>query len=213
MTLLNLWPQEETVVRPVRRFVSEGVFAVLAAAVVTLATWLWLDNRVDNVHKAHQTLRNEWTQLKQQRETAVLSSAQMPRLMRQAMSGGLDWMGELPLWSQNGRVRWLSAKVERKYLLLEGVAQDGAAIEAVATQIRTRYPQPPLVMSEITGVMVNGEKWWRFSMKVEGVDLLYRWILPSVPADATQSPQMTPTVPTTPTSGVPNGGVSTGEAR
>ena len=106
---------------------------------------------------------------------------QMPRFLRQMIAGQLDWMGELPQWTQGGRVRWLSAKVVNKHLLLDGLAQDGAAIEAVAEQIRARYPTPSLSISEVVGVNVAGQKWWRFSMRIEGVDPIYRWILATEP--------------------------------
>lgn len=209
MKLLNLWPQGEEVVRPVKRFAWELAFALLAAVVVTLAAWLWLDKRVDSEHDAHLALQNDWDQLKKQRETDVLTSARMPRYMRQMISGELDWMGELSQWSQDGRVRWQSAKMERNRLFLEGVAQDSAAIEAVAAQINARYPQPPLVMSEITSVTVGGEKWWRFSMQVEGANVFYRWILPSKTGGV--EPQQV--VSDVQKSAEPNTAVSNGETR
>ena len=116
-----------------------------------------------------------------QREVEEASMTQIPRFLRQILAGQLDWMGELSQWTQDGRVRWLSAKVVDDHLLLEGVAQDGAAIEAVAEQIRARYPKPPLSISEVTGVHVAGQTWWRFSMRIEGVDPMHRWILATEP--------------------------------
>ena len=219
MKLLNLWPQGETVIRPVKRFAFEVVFAALVVMLVTLATWLWFDAREEEVVKAHQILQTEWQRVSQQRDMDVLSSAQMPRFMRQVISGERDWMGELPQWSQDGRVRWLSAKLEHSSLLLEGAAQNGAAIEAVAEQIRARYPEPPLSISEITSVTVRGEKWWRFSMRVDGVGLLYRWILTPESAHAASSTsnanpaQVTPAEGVLIESNVPQKAVSTGDAR
>ena len=180
MRLLNLWPDGQ-VVQPVRRFVLEIVFALLLVTLLTLASWMWVDGRLNQAVKAHQTLQSEWAQLKQQRAVQEESIGQMPRFLRQMVAGELDWMGELPQWTQGGRVRWLSAKVVNKHLLLEGVAQDGAAIEAVAEQIRARYPKPPLSISEVTGVHVAGQTWWRFSMRIEGVDPMHRWILATEP--------------------------------
>lgn len=176
MRLLNLWPDGQ-VVQPVRRFVLEIVFALLLVTLLTLASWMWVDGRLNQAVKAHQTLQSEWAQLKQQRAVQEESIGQMPRFLRQMVAGELDWMGELPQWTQGGRVRWLSAKVVNKHLLLDGLAQDGAAIEAVAEQIRARYPTPSLSISEVVGVNVAGQKWWRFSMRIEGVDPLYRWIV------------------------------------
>ena len=176
MRLLNLWPDGQ-VVQPVRRFVLEIVFALLLVTLLTLASWMWVDGRLNQAVKAHQTLQSEWAQLKQQRAVQEESIGQMPRFLRQMVAGELDWMGELPQWTQGGRVRWLSAKVVNKHLLLDGLAQDGAAIEAVAEQIRARYPTPPLSISEVSGVSLAGQKWWRFSMRIEGVDPLYRWIV------------------------------------
>ena len=180
MRLLNLWPDGQ-VVQPVRRFVLEIVFALLLVTLLTLASWMWVDGRLNQAVKAHQTLQSEWAQLKQQRAVQEESIGQMPRFLRQMVAGELDWMGELPQWTQDGRVRWLSAKVVDEHLLLEGVAQDGAAIEAVAEQIRARYPKPPLSISEVTGVHVAGQTWWRFSMRIEGVDPMHRWILATEP--------------------------------
>ncbi len=176
MRLLNLWPDGQ-VVQPVRRFVLEIVFALLLVTLLTLASWMWVDGRLNQAVKAHQTLQSEWAQLKQQRAVQEESIGQMPRFLRQMVAGELDWMGELPQWTQGGRVRWLSAKVVDDHLLLDGLAQDGAAIEAVAEQIRARYPTPPLSISEVSGVSLAGQKWWRFSMRIEGVDPLYRWIV------------------------------------
>ena len=180
MRLLNLWPDGQ-VVQPVRRFVLEIVFALLLVTLLTLASWMWVDGRLNQAVKAHQTLQSEWAQLKQQRAVQEESIGQMPRFLRQMVAGELDWMGELPQWTQGGRVRWLSAKVENKHLLLDGLAQDGAAIEAVAEQIRARYPKPPLSISEVTGVHVAGQTWWRFSMRIEGIDPMHRWILATEP--------------------------------
>lgn len=180
MRLLNLWPDGQ-VVQPVRRFVLEIVFALLLVTLLTLASWMWVDGRLNQAVKAHQTLQSEWAQLKQQRAVQEESIGQMPRFLRQMVAGELDWMGELPQWTQGGRVRWLSAKVVNKHLLLDGLAQDGAAIEAVAEQIRARYPTPPLSISEVTGVHVAGQTWWRFSMRIEGVDPMHRWILATEP--------------------------------
>ena len=180
MRLLNLWPDGQ-VVQPVRRFVLEIVFALLLVTLLTLASWMWVDGRLNQAVKAHQTLQSEWAQLKQQRAVQEESIGQMPRFLRQMVAGELDWMGELPQWTQGGRVRWLSAKVVNKHLLLDGLAQDAAAIEAVAEQIRARYPKPPLSISEVTGVHVAGQTWWRFSMRIEGVDPMHRWILATEP--------------------------------
>ena len=180
MRLLNLWPDGQ-VVQPVRRFVLEIVFALLLVTLLTLASWMWVDGRLNQAVKAHQTLQSEWAQLKQQRAVQEESIGQMPRFLRQMVAGELDWMGELPQWTQGGRVRWLSAKVVNKHLLLDGLAQDGAAIEAVAEQIRARYPTPSLSISEVVGVNVAGQKWWRFSMRIEGVDPIYRWIVATEP--------------------------------
>ena len=180
MRLLNLWPDGQ-VVQPVRRFVLEIVAALLLVTLLTLASWMWVDGRLNQAVKAHQTLQSEWAQLKQQRAVQEESIGQMPRFLRQMVAGELDWMGELPQWTQGGRVRWLSAKVVNKHLLLDGLAQDGAAIEAVAEQIRARYPKPPLSISEVTGVHVAGQTWWRFSMRIEGVDPMHRWILATEP--------------------------------
>ena len=180
MRLLNLWPDGQ-VVQPVRRFVLEIVFALLLVTLLTLASWMWVDGRLNQAVKAHQTLQSEWAQLKQQRAVQEESIGQMPRFLRQMVAGELDWMGELPQWTQGGRVRWLSAKVVNKHLLLDGLAQDGAAIEAVAEQIRARYPTPSLSISEVVGVNVAGQKWWRFSMRIEGVDPMHRWILATEP--------------------------------
>ena len=177
MRLLNLWPEGQVVVQPVRRFVLEIVFVLLLVTAITLASWMWVDGRLNQAVKAHQTLQSEWAQLKQQRAVQEESIGQMPRFLRQMVAGELDWMGELPQWTQGGRVRWLSAKVVDDHLLLDGLAQDGAAIEAVAEQIRARYPTPPLSISEVSGVSLAGQKWWRFSMRIEGVDPLYRWIV------------------------------------
>lgn len=180
MRLLNLWPDGQ-VVQPVRRFVLEIVFALLLVTLLTLASWMWVDGRLNQAVKAHQTLQSEWAQLKQQRAVQEESIGQMPRFLRQMVAGELDWMGELPQWTQGGRVRWLSAKVVNKHLLLDGLAQDGAAIEAVAEQIRARYPTPSLSISEVVGVNVAGQTWWRFSMRIEGVDPMHRWILATEP--------------------------------
>lgn len=180
MRLLNLWPDGQ-VVQPVRRFVLEIVFALLLVTLLTLASWMWVDGRLNQAVKAHQTLQSEWAQLKQQRAVQEESIGQMPRFLRQMVAGELDWMGELPQWTQGGRVRWLSAKVVNKHLLLDGLAQDGAAIEAVAEQIRARYPTPSLSISEVVGVNVAGQKWWRFSMRIEGIDPMHRWILATEP--------------------------------
>ena len=180
MRLLNLWPDGQ-VVQPVRRFVLEIVFALLLVTLLTLASWMWVDGRLNQAVKAHQTLQSERAQLKQKRAVQEESIGQMPRFLRQMVAGELDWMGELPQWTQGGRVRWLSAKVVNKHLLLDGLAQDGAAIEAVAEQIRARYPKPPLSISEVTGVHVAGQTWWRFSMRIEGVDPMHRWILATEP--------------------------------
>ena len=180
MRLLNLWPDGQ-VAQPVRRFVLEIVFALLLVTLLTLASWMWVDGRLNQAVKAHQTLQSEWAQLKQQRAVQEESIGQMPRCLRQMVGGEVDWMGELPQWTQGGRVRWLSAKVVNKHLLLDGLAQDGAAIEAVAEQIRARYPKPPLSISEVTGVHVAGQTWWRFSMRIEGVDPMHRWILATEP--------------------------------
>ena len=180
MRLLNLWPDGQ-VVQPVRRFVLEIVFALLLVTLLTLASWMWVDGRLNQAVKAHQTLQSEWAQLKQQRAVQEESIGQMPRFLRQMVAGELDWMGELPQWTQGGRVRWLSAKVVNKHLLLDGLAQDGAAIEAVAEQIRARYPTPSLSISEVVGVNVAGQTWWRFSMRIEGIDPMHRWILATEP--------------------------------
>ena len=180
MRLLNLWPDGQ-VVQPVRRFVLEIVFALLLVTLLTLASWMWVDGRLNQAVKAHQTLQSEWAQLKQQRAVQEESIGQMPRFLRQMVAGELDWMGELPQWTQGGRVRWLSAKVVNKHLLLDGLAQDGAAIEAVAEQIRARYPKPSLSISEVVGVNVAGQTWWRFSMRIEGIDPMHRWILATEP--------------------------------
>ena len=181
MRLLNLWPEGQVVVQPVRRFVLEIVFVLLLVTAMTFASWMWINWRLTQAVRANQTLQNEWSQLKQQRKVEEASMTQMPRILRQMIAGQLDWMGELPQWTQDGRVRWLSAKVVDEHLLLEGVAQDGAAIEAVAEQIRARYPKPPLSISEVTGVHVAGQTWWRFSMRIEGVDPMHRWILATEP--------------------------------
>ncbi len=184
MRLLNLWPDGQVVVQPVRRFVLEVVFALLLVTAMTLASWMWVNGRLNQAMRAHQTLQNEWMLLTQQRAVQEESIGQMPRFLRQIVAGELDWMGELPQWTQEGRVRWLSAKVMDDHLLLEGVAQDGVAIEAVEEQIRARYPAPPLSISEVVGVNLAGQKWWRFSMRIEGVDPLYRWIAPPANTNA-----------------------------
>lgn len=190
MKLLNLWPQEEVVYQPAKRFLLETVFALLVVVAITLASWLWFTWRLNHAMTAHQVLQTEWAQLKKQSELEDVAVTRMPRALRQMVAGELDWMGELSQWTQGGRVRWLSAKNISHSLLLEGIAQDSADIDAVAGQIRARYPTPPLSISEITGVMVDGQKWWRFSMKVEGVDGLYRWALPlsSVSGSGQQTP-------------------------
>ena len=180
MRLLNLWPDGQ-VVQPVRRFVLEIVFALLLVTLLTLASWMWVDGRLNQAVKAHQTLQSEWAQLKQQRAVQEESIGQMRRFLRPIVAGELDLMGELPQWTHGGRVRCLSAKVVNKHLLLDGLAQDGAAIEAVAEQIRARYPKPPLSISEVTGVHVAGQTWWRFSMRIEGIDPMHRWILATEP--------------------------------
>lgn len=177
MKLLNLWPQGNVVLQPVKRFIQEVVFAVLLAVAATLAVWLWFNWRVDHATKTHQVLVSEWERFKQEREPPDHSGSQVPRYLRQIISGELDWMGELPMWSQDGRVRWLSAKMEIDSLLLEGIARDGDAIQTLANQIRSHYSEPPVSISEVTSITVGGEKWWRFSMIVNGVDLKYRWIL------------------------------------
>lgn len=177
MKLLNLWPQNEMVTQPTKRFLLEVVFALLLVAVITLASWLWIFWRLNHARVAHQTLQSEWIQLKKQKEVDSVSIAQSPRALRQMIAGSLDWMGELPQWTQGGRVRWLSAKNTGDLLALEGVAQDRADIDAMVAQIRARYPQPPIWIDEITSVTVDGSNWWRFSMRVEGVGVLYRWVL------------------------------------
>lgn len=181
MRLLNLWPEGQVVVQPVRRFVLEIVFVLLLVMAITLASWVWINWRLTQAERASQTLQNEWSLLKQQREVEEASMMQMPRFLRQIIAGQLDWMGELPQWTQDGRVRWLSAKVVDDHLLLEGVAQDGTAIEAVAEQIRSRYPKPSLSISEVTDIRVVGQTWWRFSMRIDGVDPIHRWILAMEP--------------------------------
>lgn len=180
MRLLNLWPDGQ-VVQPVRRFVLEIVFALLLVTALTLASWMWVNWRLNQAVRSHQVLESEWAQFKQQREVADVSINQMPRFLRQMVAGELDWMGELPQWMQQGRVRWLSAKVVGRHLLLDGVAQDSAAIEALAEQIHARYPTPPLSIGDVTEVNVAGQKWWRFSMRIEGVDPVHRWILATEP--------------------------------
>ena len=58
------------------------------------------------------------------------------------------------------------------------MAQEGVDIEALAEQIRARYPEPPLTISEVSAVVVDGQKWWHFSMRVDGVNIMHRWVLP-----------------------------------
>lgn len=178
MKLLNLWPQNEVVVQPVKRFVLEAIFAVLVVLAITLASWLWFTWRLNHAMAAHQTLQGEWVRLKQQKEVENASITQSPRALRQMISGELDWMGELPEWIQGGRVRWLSAHNPKNHLLLHGMAQEGVDIEALAEQIRARYPEPPLTISEVSAVVVDGQKWWHFSMRVDGVNIMHRWVLP-----------------------------------
>ena len=125
MKLLNLWPQGNVVLQPIKRFIQEVVFAVLLAVAATLAVWLWFNWRVDHATKTHQVLVSEWERFKQEREPPAQSGSQAPRYLRQIISGELDWMGELPIWAQDGRVRWLSARIEIDSLLLEGIASDG----------------------------------------------------------------------------------------
>ena len=99
MRLLNLWPEGQVVVQPVRRFVLEIVFVLLLVTAITLASWMWINWRLTQAVRANQTLQNEWSLLKQQREVEEASMTQIPRFLRQILAGQLDWMGSC----RNGR--------------------------------------------------------------------------------------------------------------
>lgn len=172
MKLLNLWPQEQVVAHPQKRLFLEMVLALLAVVVLLLSAWMWLNWRTDNVKNANQMLKNELVELNKSRTVELSSGTEMPRVMRQLLIGQLDWMGELPQWLMDERVRWISAKFDVGGLKLQGVALDGEAMNAMLDQVKSRYPNPPVRVSEMANVSDSGKSMWRFEMHIEMHSLL-----------------------------------------
>ena len=171
MRLLNLWPQSEVVAQPVRRFTLEAIFATLVAIMVTLCLWLWVTWRLLNLNHANDVLQNKVTQLQQQRTTTPLEiNKEVPNIMRHWLSGGLDWMGHLTHWTVDGHIRWISAKTDKDYLILEGAAKDKEAIEQMLNHVQTAYPNQLVQIDQLSANRSDGV-WWRFSMRI-GMDTL-----------------------------------------
>lgn len=166
MKLLNLWPQETIVPNPRKRLLLEAVFALLAVIAVLLFAWLWINWRLINAQDANQVLKKELTSLNQARTVEVSSGTQMPRVMRQMLVGQLDWMGEMPQWMVNDRIRWVSAEMDENGLQLEGVAIDGDDINAMLDKIRARYRSPSPQINQITGITLAGKNLWHFSINI-----------------------------------------------
>ena len=171
MKLLNLWPRTQDIAHPKKRLLLEMLLALLAVVALVLCMGLWLNWRLLNVRAANQTLKTEWVQLNQSRTVEISSGAEMPRMMRQLLVGQLDWMGELPQWLMDERVRWVSAKYDDKGLQLVGVALNGEAINAMLETIASRYPNPPVRIHQIANVNISGQTLWRFEMNIDAQTL------------------------------------------
>lgn len=171
MKLLNLWPKEQEIAHPQKRLLLEMLLAVLAVVALLLSMGLWLNWCLLNVSEVNQQLQAEWVQLNQSRAVEISSDTEMPRVMRQLLAGQLDWMGELPQWLVDERVRWVSAKYDDKGLKLAGVALNGEAINAMLDTVRARYPNPPVQISEIANASIAGQTLWRFEMNIDAQTL------------------------------------------
>ena len=171
MKLLNLWPREISRVEPVKRFKQEVLFMLLCVVVLSLGISLRISAYQSQANQTYNALQSEWDQvnpnLQLNERDNERARDQMPRVLRQQLSGQLDWMGELSHWTADGNVRWLSVKTvpnsEVPALQLEGFARNEAAIEGLLQQIQEYYAAV-VTIGELKNIGVDRQKWWRISV-------------------------------------------------